>query len=276
MGWGPCATSGLTSGGKVVDAGPPAFARFKAWLEKVRETCTASGIPLIYDETWAFQLGPGGAQEYLGVKAVIVTIGKSVGGGHAVGAVLGSHRFMERSDPDRPMRVSFVVGTFKGSPMVMGAMNAVLKWITSEEARAEFSAHEKRVQEWVASCNHKLKSLDLPLKVHAHRNLWCISFSQESPYNFLFHCYLRDAGLQMVWVGTAKALINLEFKEADLDKLTNIIVIAAKKFKGDEWWHKKDTQNPSLFQLPNLFAFVLIPTLQYWLGFGKRSADKKK
>lgn len=276
MGWGPCSTSGLTSGGKQVVAGPASFAKFKSWIEKVRETCTESGIPLIYDETWAFQLGPGGAQDLLGVKADIVTIGKSVGGGHAVGAVMGSHKFMERSDPDRPMRVSFVVGTFKGSPMVMGSMNAVLKWMLSEEAKAEFSAHEKRVQDWVASCNDKLKGKDLPLKVHAYRNLWCISFDQESPYNFLFHCYLRDAGLQMVWVGTAKALINLEFKEADLERLTGIIVSAAQKFKGDEWWHKEDTKTPSLFQIPNLLAFVLIPTLKYWLGLGRRSTDKKE
>jgi len=276
MGWGPCATSGLTSGGKPVNAGPAAFDKFRTWIEQVRETCNDSGIPLIYDETWAFQLGPGGAQKLLGVKADIVTIGKSVGGGHAVGAVMGSHKFMERSDPDRPMRVSFVVGTFKGSPMVMGSMNSVLKWITSEEAKAEFSAHEKRVQEWVVSCNDKLKTLSLPLKVHAYRNLWCISFDQNSPYNFLFHCYLRDAGLQMVWVGTAKALINLEFKESDLEKLTEIIVAAAEKFKGDEWWYNKGTKNPSLFHLPTLFAFVLIPTLQYWLGWSKRCEDKRK
>ena len=58
------------------------------------------------------------------LQLVKVTLGKSIGGGHAVGVVCGPHRLMERRDPDRPMRVSFVVGTFKGSPMV--AVTAVL------------------------------------------------------------------------------------------------------------------------------------------------------
>merc|ERR1712232_421456 len=152
----------------------------------------------------------------------------------------------------------------------MGSMNVVLKWITSEAAKDEFSAHEKRVAEWMVSCNETLKIKSLPLKVHAYRNLWCISFEQESPYNFLFHCYLRDAGLQMVWVGTAKALINLEFKEGDLERLTGIIVAAAKKFKADEWWfHNKETKMPSLLQPRKLCELVLVPTLQYWLRCGK-------
>merc|ERR1711904_529428 len=142
--------------GAKVSAGPESFERFRKWLCQVRETCTASGIPLIFDETWAFQLGPGGAQELYGVDADIVTLGKALGGGHAVGAVCGPHRLMERRDPLRPMRVSFVVGTFKGSPMVMGSMNAVLKWVSGAEGKAEFNALENRRAKWQSACNKAL------------------------------------------------------------------------------------------------------------------------
>merc|ERR1712039_2610 len=101
----------------------------------------------------------------------IVTLGKALGGGHAVGAVCGSHRLMERRDPDRPMRVSFVVGTFKGSPMVMGSMNAVLTWVTTPEAEAEFNGSKDRIARWMAACNETLSEQGLPISVAAFRNM---------------------------------------------------------------------------------------------------------
>mmetsp|Transcript_111517 Transcript_111517/g.197496 ORF Transcript_111517/g.197496 Transcript_111517/m.197496 type:complete len:580 (-) Transcript_111517:240-1979(-) len=268
MGWGKSTTADLATH-KVEGAGEEGINSFRKWLQQIRETCTASGIPLIYDETWAFQLGPGGAQDLYGVEADIVTLGKALGGGHAVGAVVGPHKLMERRDPDRPMLVSFVVGTFKGSPMVMGSMNAVLNWVTTPEAAAEFNAHTERVSKWAEACNATLSKEDLPISVAAYRNMWCVCYSKPGVYNFLFHCYLRDAGLQMVWVGTSKMLLNLEFREKDFEKLTGILVSAAKQFQADGWWWE-DGKKPSLPQL------VLAPTLEFhasrlksWLGLGR-------
>merc|ERR1719498_1270566 len=85
MGWGPASTSTLNSGGAKMNAGTESIELFRQWLCKLRETCTAGKIPLIFDETWSFQLGPGGAQELYCVEADIVTLGKGLGGGHAVG-----------------------------------------------------------------------------------------------------------------------------------------------------------------------------------------------
>jgi len=267
MGWASATTANL--GHTAVNAGPAAVERFRVWLAQIRETCTASGIPLIYDETWAFQLGPGGAQDLYGVEADIVTLGKALGGGHAVGVVCGPRRFMERRDPDRPMRVSFAVGTFKGSPMVMGSMKAVLDWVTTSEAAAEFNSMKDRVAAWTEKCNATLSEAGLPISVAAYRNMWCVCYHQPSPYQFLFHCYLKDAGLQLVWVGTGKALLNLEFKEKELERLTGIIVGAAKQFKADGWWWE-DARPGGLLPL------VLAPTLQFhsrrlagWLGLSR-------
>lgn len=261
MGWGNSTTAELKTN-KVL-AGEESIDKFRKWLQEVRETCTASGIPLIFDETWAFQLGPGGAQDLYGVDADIVTLGKALGGGHAVGAVCGSHRLMERRDPNRPMLVSFVVGTFKGSPMVMGSMNAVLNWVTTPEALAEFNAHKDRVARWAESCNATLSKEDLPLSVAAYRNMWCVCYQQPSVFNFLFHCYLRDAGLQMVWVGTSKMLLNIEFRDKDFEKLTGILVSAAKQFKADGWWWP----GAEKVSLPDL---VVSSTLQFHINRLKR------
>merc|ERR1740138_333005 len=180
MGWGPASTSTLNSGGAKFNAGSDSVEIFRQWLCQLRETCTTSKIPLIFDETWAFQLGPGGAQDLYGVTADIVTLGKALGGGHAVGAVCGPHRLMERRDPDRPMLVSFVVGTFKASPMVMGSMNAVLTWVTTPEAVAEFNGSKDRIAKWAAACNADLSEQGLPISVAAYRNMWTVRYHQRS------------------------------------------------------------------------------------------------
>ena len=49
---------------------------------ELREVCTERGIVLIFDEVFVgFRLAPGGAQEYFGVRADLVTYGKTLGGG---------------------------------------------------------------------------------------------------------------------------------------------------------------------------------------------------
>jgi glutamate-1-semialdehyde 2,1-aminomutase len=59
----------------------------------LREVCTERGIVLIFDEVFVgFRLAPGGAQEYFGVRADMVTYGKTLGGGLPVGVVCGRAR----------------------------------------------------------------------------------------------------------------------------------------------------------------------------------------
>merc|ERR1712176_1596477 len=134
----------------------------------------------------------------------------------------------------------------------------------------EFNGSRDRVSAWVEACNKALSAEGLPLSVAAYRNMWCICYHQSSAYNFLFHCYLRDAGLQLVWVGTAKALLNIEFQQQDLERLTGMILSSAKAFKADGWWCEEASA-------PKLLPLVLGPTLNYhsgrilrWLGLDSK------
>src|SRR3984893_12852945 len=70
---------------------------YSDWLKQLREVCTQRGIALIFDEVFVgFRLGVGGAQEYFGVRADMVTYGKTVAGGLPVGVLCGKSRFMRR------------------------------------------------------------------------------------------------------------------------------------------------------------------------------------
>ena len=73
---------------------------------EARDVCTARAIPLIFDEVFVgFRLARGGAQEYFGVQADLVTYGKTIAGGLPIGVGCGRRGLMRRFREDRPSDV---------------------------------------------------------------------------------------------------------------------------------------------------------------------------
>jgi len=97
----------------------------KGFLEDLRELCDKEGILLIFDEVMSgFRLGKGGAQEYFGIKADLVTFGKVIGGGMPVGAYAGPDEIMKVVSPMGPV---YQAGTLSGNPIAMIAGYTLLK-----------------------------------------------------------------------------------------------------------------------------------------------------
>ena len=70
---------------------------------KLRKVCEERDIVFILDDVFmGFRLAPGGSQDYFGVRADLVTYGKSLGGGLPVGVLCGRHHLMKRFREDRP------------------------------------------------------------------------------------------------------------------------------------------------------------------------------
>lgn len=94
---------------------PPA----PGFLQGLRQLCDEFGSLLIFDEViTGFRLAPGGAQQYFGVRADLVTYGKIIGGGMPVGAYGGSRKLMELVTPLGPV---YQAGTLSGNPVAMAA-----------------------------------------------------------------------------------------------------------------------------------------------------------
>ena len=111
----PPADSSLVDGGRGAHFDKAAYAD---WLERLRAVCSERDIVLILDEVFVgFRLAPGGAQEYFGVRADIVTYGKTVGGGFPIGVVCGRKDLMKRFRDDRPADICFARGTFNSHPV---------------------------------------------------------------------------------------------------------------------------------------------------------------
>ncbi len=97
----------------------------KEFLEGLRNLCTQYGALLIFDEVMTgFRLARGGAQEVLGVRPDLTTLGKIIGGGLPVGAFGGRKEIMEFLSPTGPV---YQAGTLSGNPLAMTAGYTTLK-----------------------------------------------------------------------------------------------------------------------------------------------------
>ena len=89
------------------------------FLAGLREICDKNGALLIFDEViTGFRLASGGAQEYFGVRADLVTFGKIIGAGMPVGAYGGRRDVMSVISPRGSV---YQAGTLSGNPVAMAA-----------------------------------------------------------------------------------------------------------------------------------------------------------
>lgn len=89
------------------------------FLTGLREICDKNGALLIFDEViTGFRLALGGAQEYFGVRADLVTFGKIIGAGMPVGAYGGRRDVMSIISPKGSV---YQAGTLSGNPVAMAA-----------------------------------------------------------------------------------------------------------------------------------------------------------
>src|SRR5499427_1993604 len=72
----------------------------RAFLAGVRELTRRFGVPLIFDEiVTGFRFAYGGAQEYYGVVPDLAALGKIIGGGFPLAAVVGREEIMRHLAP---------------------------------------------------------------------------------------------------------------------------------------------------------------------------------
>jgi glutamate-1-semialdehyde 2,1-aminomutase len=211
--------------------------RYTEWLMQLRLACTAADVPLVFDEVYTgFRLAVGGAQEYFGVKADMVVYGKTVAGGLPIGVVCGRRELMQRFDPQRPMRLAYVVGTFSAHPAVMGAMYEFLTWVIAPDRAAQYVDMNRQCAEWVRSTNTRLADEALPVRIMHLGTIWTVLFSEPGRYNWLLQYYLRAEGVTLSWVGTGRCLSSMDFTAQDYMTLQLAVVNATSQMKRDGWW----------------------------------------
>jgi glutamate-1-semialdehyde 2,1-aminomutase len=212
-------------------------AAYAAWLGELRAICTERGIALIFDEVFVgFRLAPGGAQEYFGVRADMVTYGKTLGGGLPVGVVCGRADLMKRFRDDRPADICFARGTFNAHPYVMAAMHEFLKALETPEVQAAYHGLDETWNTRAADLNRRLEEAQLPVRVANLSTIWTVLYTCPSRYNWMLQYYLRAEGLALSWVGSGRLIFSLDYGEREFAGVAARFIAAARAMQADGWW----------------------------------------
>jgi glutamate-1-semialdehyde 2,1-aminomutase len=212
-------------------------AAYTAWLKQLREVCTERGIVLIFDEVFlGFRLAPGGAQDYFGVRADLVTYGKTLAGGYPVGVVCGRADLMKRFRPERPADVCFARGTFNAHPYVMGGMNAFLRRLQTPEIQALYEDQDTKWDARAKRFNDTMAAEGFPVRAANLQSIWTLTYTEPGRYHWMLQYFLRWHGLALSWVGTGRLIFGLNLHDGDFEEVLRRFVAAARDMQTQGWW----------------------------------------
>jgi len=116
------------------------------FIEKTRELCTKYGVVLVFDEVkTGFRIANGGAQEYFGIKADLVTYAKSLGNGFPIAAIGGKEKVMMTIQPGKMAHG----GTYSGNVAGVAAADATLEILENEPVIATINARGTALMEGI-------------------------------------------------------------------------------------------------------------------------------
>ena len=161
-----------------------------------------------------FRLAPGGAQEYFGVSADMVTYGKTRRRRPAGGRALRPPRFMQPLPRGPAGRRLLRAGHVQLAPLCHGGDVRVPAASRGAGARAVPRARRAvgfaRGDAQRTPAGGRLARAGRELL-----DIWTICYAQPSRYNWMFQYYLREEGLALSWVGTGWLIFSLNYTEAD-------------------------------------------------------------
>ncbi|TXG95783.1 MAG: aminotransferase class III-fold pyridoxal phosphate-dependent enzyme [Nevskiaceae bacterium] len=143
------------------------------FLLALRESCTAHGIVLIFDEVMTSRLSTGGLQAALRITPDMTTLGKYLGGGMTFGAFGGRRDLMQRFDPARADAWPHA-GTFNNNVLTMSAGLTGLTKVYTAEAVATLNAKGDRLRNGI---NDLARRHEAPVLATGHGSFIGLHFS---------------------------------------------------------------------------------------------------
>jgi len=133
------------------------------YLKMLRSETEQLGALLIFDEVISgFRVALGGAQERFAMTPDLTTLGKIIGGGLPVGALVGKREILEKTSPEKKgtkwEKIMIGGGTFSSHPLTVAAGMAMLQYLKDfkEEVYPVLEAKGRKVREGVqASLRHE-------------------------------------------------------------------------------------------------------------------------
>jgi glutamate-1-semialdehyde 2,1-aminomutase len=166
-------------GGVIVEPFQRIITPRPGFLPGLREITQRFAIPLIFDEVvTGFRLAWGGAQEYYGVVPDLAALGKIIGGGYPLAAVVGRADLMEAFNPDREASGDFIaqIGTLNGNPVAAVAGLATLEQLHQDGTYQRLFSMGRTLRQGLADL---LQRYGMPGQVVGEDPLFDVVFTDE-------------------------------------------------------------------------------------------------
>lgn len=152
----------------------------KGFLEGIKKLCNQYNTLFIFDEVMTgFRLAQGGAQQFLGIDADIVTYGKVIGGGLPVGAFGARKEIMSMLAPEGPV---YQAGTLSGNPLAMTAGYSTLQILKNDPSLYErLSAKTSHLSEIMCA---ELKEKGIGFHLNQLGSMMSLHFCEEEVVDF--------------------------------------------------------------------------------------------
>ncbi|MFI9741598.1 aspartate aminotransferase family protein [Streptomyces sp. NPDC052494] len=151
------------------------------FLEGLRQLADEHGALLIFDEVISgFRVGLGGAQALYGVMPDLTTLGKALGNGFAVAALVGPERHMRRFATTPGGQVPYS-GTHNGNGVAVAAANATIGVMEREPVHEHLARLGERMRDGLRSI---AAECDVPAVVTGHGSIFNILFTDTTPRTF--------------------------------------------------------------------------------------------
>lgn len=207
------------------------------FLQGLREITARYDIPLIFDEVvTGFRFAYGGAQEYYGVVPDLAALGKIVGGGYPLAAVVGKAEIMASfAEPNADGVAVGQVGTLNGNPIAATAGLATLAVLRQPGTYERLHAIGKRLRDLLEAT---LREHDVAGQVLGDGPLYQVLFTDKPVHTYrdglgadadklrTFHNELLTHG---VLKSPSKGYVSLAHSDADIDTTARAFDVAMAK-----------------------------------------------
>jgi len=145
------------------------------YLEAVRAACTKTGTILIFDEVvTGFRVGPGGAQQRLGVTPDLATFAKAIANGFSVAALAGRADLMDRLAGGGILHG----GTYNAQAVAMAATVATLRRLKTP---GTYEAMETRGRRLMDGIDQALKRAGITATVTGLPQIFHVALGMAEP-----------------------------------------------------------------------------------------------
>jgi glutamate-1-semialdehyde 2,1-aminomutase len=205
----------------------------EAFVEAIYEWTRRNGALLVFDEVVTFRVNYGGAQARYKVRPDLTALGKIIGGGFPVGALVGRSDVMQVLDPRQPKVLFPHSGTFSANPISMTAGYVAMK-LFDEEAVLKLNALTRQA---INQIEEAVRLADVPVSLTGAGSMFRIHLRATPPTTYreayqpkevtalvnelLDYLFYQE---NLIMINTCACMFSTAITQKEVDKLSEALL----------------------------------------------------